>query len=294
MTNENGNVGMKPDLLELFPSEVMTNVLCSLPSTDALASLIRASRFANECFKTIKQRVLREVLMNELGCVIRDAIFCEYQDGIDFNVDDEVETLMTTTAEYWQLLHQTTTAEIQQRLTPDVVIKIIHRKRLLQRITHFLSGPILDEIRILDANAAQPLTDAEQRRFLQALLRYSVLLRYDPHDTDNEPDEILWHDHPCLHMFAAWEMQQVADIGSYMSTLWYTLLYGGRCGPRGGQQGSGGGSEERYMKEYNLTMKYAHDLRTLWRKLDSSVAEVPVLMSVLTGLTALRTRSSQR
>lgn len=278
--------------LETLPRELVQEILLSLPTVDALSALIHASPVGYACFRALRHDILRRVLFSELGSVIRDALYWDYQTGVDFMGDADGSILESATSRYIYLLQRATSSDLYHLATPKVVINIIRHLHLLQRITNFIIVPITSEISKLDTAAAGPPSPAERGRFLQALFRCSVLLQYCAPNLETDPDRVPYYKHPCLRMFAAWELQQISDANAYLGGIWFALLSWTRRGARGRHGGRPLMPQQQQDEERDSAAlcgqwrdKDAYNIRVFWGKLEDAMAEDKALRrQVVAGL----------
>ncbi|KAJ6780790.1 hypothetical protein PWT90_10329 [Aphanocladium album] len=205
--------------LEVLPPELVAAILYQVTTVEALGALVRASPVAYDCFQAQKDDILKTVLFNKLGPVIRDAIFGFYQCSLDFSVSDNGATQERASLQYEHLLQTASPRELRVRASPSVVLDVINHVKAFSKIIDWITTPVLEEIKAVDAAAAGPVTHTERRRFMQGLFRYAALSRYHRDYRRSDFSVFIFYENPCLRMFRAWELQQISDTGCYLGNM---------------------------------------------------------------------------
>ncbi|KAL2153268.1 hypothetical protein VTH82DRAFT_4423 [Thermothelomyces myriococcoides] len=220
--------------LEALNSDCLLAILRAISSLDDLSAFIRSSPAALRCFASAKALILRDVMANELGPAIRDALIMSLTDDIDlfaagsFNETFDIaingykEILAAYDEAPWVPIIDEETAIDTARLTRMVLYFVDIYIRL--RTQHF--GEILDG----PGGAAWRASRTERGRIAQALLRFEIIVNLH-HPSCFLPPSADRFFTVALELFSSWELEQISEMGHFILALMLALQYRGETIP---------------------------------------------------------------
>lgn len=252
------------DQLQKLPRELVYEVFSNIDSIGALKALIHASPYIYDCFCSLRNRTLQQVVFNELGPAIRDALFRELQDSFDFRGTTLSPPMADVTAQasqlYERLLFHAGVAELRRVASPQIVLRIIRRLSYMNTILDFVSTMVLREMVVAGAAlGAYPLSSTERMRFLRALFRNSIFFRFNFPSVSDVPQFIFCFQKSYRCTFQPWELHQVYLMNWHLGYIRAHLAYPPSA------------ALSNIPEPTTLTKKYMCELPDLWRKVKARV-----------------------
>jgi hypothetical protein len=233
MAQPGGDISQERSLptrtLEALPTEVLVAILSAARSPADLYAFIQASPRLYQVFKPVKQTVLLNIVHNDLGTALRDAVAAVLLTlpGETLQLATYVENVAEIIRRYEELPRGGAGLAAARGLPWEVVIELIRLNRTVQFLMDEFAASRLPELRKIDPDAAGPLTGTERRRLSRALLRHQVVAHIEYGYFRLRLKAHLPPEMAIMHRFVAhfrpWETQQLADVHSFVSdTVWCT------------------------------------------------------------------------
>ncbi|KAL2167141.1 hypothetical protein VTG60DRAFT_1660 [Thermothelomyces hinnuleus] len=223
-----------PCPLEALNSDCLMAILRAISSLDDLSAMIRSSPAALRCFVSAKALILRDVMANELGPAIRDALIMSLTDDIDLFAADTFDRTFDIAISGYRESLAADTAPWVPALDADTAVDMARLTRIVLyfvdiyihlRTQHF--GQALDP----PGGAAWKVSQTERGRIAQALLRFEIIASLH-HPSFTQPPDADRFFTIALELFAGWEVEQISEMAHFILALIRGLQLCGEKRPR--------------------------------------------------------------